>query len=170
MIAPKQILVATDFSEPAEVALTYGRSFARSYGATLHVLHVVDDIATRATELTAGFVGVDRAQKEMEIEAGRQLEAFIDDEDRRELHAQAVLITSSTPAQTILAYAAQHRVDLIVLGTHGRTGLSRLFMGSVAQHVVRLAPCPVLTVRHPEREFVQPDALQRQSTHVAERR
>jgi nucleotide-binding universal stress UspA family protein len=99
-------------------------------------------------------------QLEMEQEARTRLEALLDAEDRRDLHAEATVITSAAPAQTILAYATDHKIDLIVVGTHGRSGLARLFMGSVAQHVVRLAPCPVLTVRHPEREFVLPDALQ----------
>ena len=74
--------------------------------------------------------------------------------------ALPIVMTSSAPAQAILNYAGDHRVDLIIVGTHGRSGLARLFMGSVAQHVVRLAACPVLTVRHPEREFVRPDALE----------
>jgi nucleotide-binding universal stress UspA family protein len=160
MIAPKQILVATDFSTASEAALLYGRSFARTYGATLHVLHVVDDIATRTAELTAALASTERMQLQMEQEARTRLDAVIDEEDRRDLHAKATVLTSAAPAQTILAYATDHNIDLIIVGTHGRSGLARLFMGSVAQHVVRLAPCPVLTVRHPEREFVMPDALQ----------
>jgi nucleotide-binding universal stress UspA family protein len=158
MIAPRRILVATDFSEPARAALDYGRSFARAYGAHLYLLHVVDDIATRTTELTGSFVSVGRIQHQMEADARARLGALLDDDDREALKPELVVVTSVTPAQTILAFAEGHRTDLIVVGTHGRTGLSRMFMGSVAQHIVRLAPCPVLTVRHPEREFLQPDA------------
>ena len=62
-------------------------------------------------------------------------------------------------AETIVQYAKDHAIDLIVMGTHGRRALEHLLMGSVAERVVRTAPCPVLTVRHPEREFVVPDAL-----------
>ena len=68
-------------------------------------------------------------------------------------------ITSSRAAETIVQYARDHAVDLIVMGTHGRRALAHVLMGSVAERVVRMAPCPVLTVRHPEREFVAPDAL-----------
>ena len=160
MIAPKKILVATDFSEPAQTALDYGRSFARTYGAQLEVLHVVDDIAARTAEMTGAFASVDKMQQQMEVDARARLETLLDEEDYRTLKPATFIMTSVAPAQTILALAEQHQTDLIVLGTHGRTGLSRLFMGSVAQHVVRMAPCPVLTVRHPEREFVHPDALQ----------
>jgi nucleotide-binding universal stress UspA family protein len=164
VISPKHILVATDFSEASDAALRYGRSFARTYGATLHVLHVVDDIATRATELSAALASSERMQLELEQQGRARLEALLDEEDRRDLHARPIVITSPAPAQSILAYAGEHNVDLIIIGTHGRSGLARLFMGSVAQHVVRLAPCPVLTVRHPEREFVLPDALQTVTT------
>ena len=157
MIAPRRILVATDFSEPAKAALDYGRSFARAYGARLCLLHVVDDIATRTAELTGSFVSVDRVQQRMEADARARLEALLDDEDREVLRPELVVLRSGAPAQTILAFADGHQTDLIVVGTHGRTGLSRLFMGSVAQHIVRMAPCPVLTVRHPERGFLQPD-------------
>jgi len=167
MIAPKKILVATDFSEPAKTALDYGRSFARAYGAQLEVLHVVDDIATRATEMTGTFASVDNVQQQMEVDARTRLQALLDEEDYPILKPEMVVMRSVAPAQTILAFAEQHQIDLIVLGTHGRTGLSRLFMGSVAQHVVRMAPCPVLTVRHPEREFLQPDALETASAAQA---
>jgi nucleotide-binding universal stress UspA family protein len=68
-------------------------------------------------------------------------------------------MTSNAPALTIVKYAQETKVDLIVMGTHGRGALSHLLMGSVAERVVRLAGCPVLVVRHPEHEFVLPDAL-----------
>jgi len=69
------------------------------------------------------------------------------------------VITSNSPSVAIVDYAKQARVDLIVTGTHGRGAVAHLLMGSVAERVVRTAPCPVLTVRHPEHEFVIPDAL-----------
>ena len=84
----------------------------------------------------------------------------IDDDDRRELHAKTVLVTSVNPAVAIVTYAKDAAVDLIVIGTHGRGGVAHFYMGSVAERVVRTAPCPVLTVRRPEHEFIQPDASQ----------
>ena len=68
-------------------------------------------------------------------------------------------MTSNAPAAAIVDYAKDKRIDLIVAGTHGRGGVARLLLGSVTERVVRTAPCPVLTVRHPEHEFVIPDAL-----------
>jgi nucleotide-binding universal stress UspA family protein len=70
-----------------------------------------------------------------------------------------VVITATSPALSIVEYAQNHEIDLIVMGTHGRGALAHLVMGSVAERVVRLARCPVLTVRHPEHEFIRPDAL-----------
>jgi nucleotide-binding universal stress UspA family protein len=71
------------------------------------------------------------------------------------------VLTSARPEIALLDYAREQGVDLIVTGTHGRGGMAHFFMGSIAERLVRSAPCPVLTVRHPEREFVMPDALQK---------
>jgi nucleotide-binding universal stress UspA family protein len=70
-----------------------------------------------------------------------------------------VVQTAVSPAESIVEHAKTETIDVIVIGTHGRSGFSRVLMGSVAERVVRLAPCPVLTVRHPEHEFIAPDAL-----------
>ena len=161
MIAIKNILVATDFSEASEAALNYGKNFAEQQGAVLHVLHVVDDAAAHAMTPVGIAPDIGRLQQELEADAEHRLAELVTDEDRRRLRAQVAIRTSAWPGSAILAYAKDHDVDLIVVGTHGRTGIAHFFMGSVAQHVVRSAPCPVLTVRHPEREFVHPDALQK---------
>jgi nucleotide-binding universal stress UspA family protein len=160
MITLRDVLVATDFGEPADTALTYGRDLARAFGATLHVLHVVDDVRARAIGGEGYTVDVTELQRKIEESARARLDALVAEDDRRELGARAILQTSTTPAQAICSYARDARIDLIVMGTHGRGGVAHLFMGSVAERVVRSAPCPVLTVRHPEREFVGPDALQ----------
>jgi len=75
------------------------------------------------------------------------------------LKATAVVRVSTSPALEIATYAREQKVDLVVMGTHGRGAMAKLLMGSVAERVVRTAPCPVLTVRHPQHEFVLPDAL-----------
>jgi universal stress protein A len=159
MIALKKILVATDFSEPSEAALTYGRELARQFGATLLVIHVADDVFAGAAG-GDGFVFSDPAlQTDVNEAARKRAEALLSDEDRTMLRARTVIIPSNTPADAIADYAWQAKVELIVIGTHGRGAIAHLFMGSVAERVVRIAPCPVLTVRHPEHEFVRSDAL-----------
>ena len=160
MITLKNVLVATDFGEASETALQYGRDLARTFGASLHVLHVADDVRARAAGVEGYAVDFSEIQSEVEASARKQLDAVVTDEDRRQLGAKAIVQTSTTPALAIVLYAKEANVDLLVIGTHGRGGMARLFMGSVAERVVRTAPCPVLTVRHPEHEFVGPDALQ----------
>ena len=159
MIALKKILVATDFSEPSDAALAYGRELARSFDAQLVVLHVVGNTFTGAVAAN-GFVFTDPGlQKSVEASGQRRVEDLVTVDDRIMLRAQAVIVTSNTPASAIVEYAKDSGIDLIVIGTHGRGAMVRLLMGSVAERVVRIALCPVLTVHHPEREFVMPDAL-----------
>jgi nucleotide-binding universal stress UspA family protein len=159
MIALKNILVATDFGPASDNALRYGRALARGFGAKLYLLHVTENIFVRAAD-GYGFIGVPPGLQEDIEEAGRrQTEALLDGDDREELRAVAVTVTSNNPATTIVDYARTHLIDLIVLGTHGRGAVAHMFMGNVAERVVRAAPCPVLTVRHPVHEFVVPDAL-----------
>jgi nucleotide-binding universal stress UspA family protein len=155
MIQIKNVLVATDFSEPSRAALDYGRELARHYGATLRVVHIVEDILMSIG--LEGYVGhVSDLQRESEDAAGRRVQALLTDRDRRELHAKGLVLSDRSTAHGIVDYARQEKVDLIVMGTHGRGGAGRLWLGSVAERVLRTASCPVLTVRYPEREFVKP--------------
>jgi len=159
MIALKKILVATDFSEPSDAAMAYGRELARTFGASLTVLHIVDNILTRAYGADGIVLADPELQREIETSAQRQVDAVLFDEDRKMLGAVGLVITSNSPSAAIVTYARDASIDLIVMGTHGRGAIAQLLMGSVAERVVRIAPCPVLTVRHPEHEFVLPDAL-----------
>ena len=160
MIALTKILVATDFSDPSESALAYGRELARTFGASLTVVNVVDDITVRAYGVDSGVFMTDpNVQRQFEADAKTLVDAAISNDDRLELNASAVVLRSSAPAAAIVTYARQSQTDLIVMGTHGRGGFAHLLMGSVSERVVQTAPCPVLTVRHPEHEFVGPDAL-----------
>jgi universal stress protein A len=150
MIVLKHILVATDFGPAADAALTYGRALAHNFGATLHVLHVAENLFLKPTTADPHT---------LKAAIARRLEDCLTAEDRSSLGARAVLETSDHPADAIIDYARQADIDLLIMGTHGRGAIAHLLMGSVAERVVRTAPCPVLTVRHPEHEFVLPDAL-----------
>jgi len=158
MITLKNILVATDFSEPSDAAVTYGRELATRFGATLHVLHAAENLIGRFGAETYSATAPD-LQDRLEADARRRLNELLIDSDNSGPSSIPVLLTASSPALAIVDYAKEKSIDLIVVGTHGRGGLAHLVVGSVAERVVRLAPCPVLTVRHPEREFVRPDTL-----------
>ena len=157
MVALKKILVATDFSEPSGVALAYGRDFARSYNAQLHVLHVVDDVMMRYSPEVG--IAVPQLQKDLEQGARRELDKIITADDRRTLDIVDSVETGLNIADALTRYAKEHAIDLIITGTHGRGAVKHLLMGSVAERVVRTAPCPVLTVHAHERDFIVPDAL-----------
>jgi nucleotide-binding universal stress UspA family protein len=157
MVVLKNVLVATDFSEPSVVAMAYGRDLARSYGSSLHVLHVVEDVMTRyGPEM--GIISP-QVQADLEATARRDLEAAITDDDRRTLTVTSVVETHTNIPGGIVDYARRNQIDLIVVGTHGRGAMKQLLMGSVAERVVRTAPCPVLAVRERERDFIHPDAM-----------
>ncbi len=159
MIALKHILVATDFGEAADAALAYGRALARNFGATLHVLHVADDVYLRLSgDAVLAALPAD-LQRDVEDSARKRLDALLVDNDPVPLPTVSDVVTSATPAAAIVQYARDKGIDLVITGTHGRGPVAHLFVGSVAERVVRTAPCPVLTVRHPEHEFVTPDTL-----------
>jgi nucleotide-binding universal stress UspA family protein len=161
MMNIKKVLCPTDFSACADHALKYGLELARAFSATVYLHHSLD-----VPHLLPGFrVGfgmaldvsderqkVEKAAKDMLARRGRELA-----EDAAE--AGIMLQTRFTvgePGRTIVALAVEERMDLIVVATHGRGAVKHLLLGSVAERVVRGAPCPVLTVKHPEHEFVRP--------------
>jgi nucleotide-binding universal stress UspA family protein len=148
MIALKNILVPHDFSETSEAAMQYGVEFARTFGAKLHVVYVSDKARfAMATEFPLGLdMSLDDAIRE-------RLVKIMTTSDQQELKPTFQLL-SGAPDAEIVRYAKERAIDLIVMGTHGRGAVAHAVMGSVAEKVVRHAPCPVLTVRHPEREFI----------------
>ena len=139
-----RVLATTDFSPPSDRALEYARAIAARSGASLHLLHVLEDTVDTASFGTEVFV-----PDSPEVREARAREAIARLAQRAgsaEPHASTEVVAGAAAA-TIAAYAAQHGVDLIVMGTHGRAGLAHLVMGSVAERVVRTAPCPVLSTR-----------------------
>jgi nucleotide-binding universal stress UspA family protein len=142
-----RILVPTDFSPPSDAALEYARDVASRFGASLHLLHVVDDPYRAAFAAEVYVPEVEGLRDDLLTYSVNRLNERLQSSDSRELRATTTAVIG-TPAWSIVQYATAHEMDLIVMGTHGRGGMSHLLMGSVAERVVRTAPCPVLIVRH----------------------
>lgn len=164
MIALKRILVGTDFSDASESALLYAVALARQFGAQLHVLHAAGRHDVQV------MVERQRVIDEFLREAGRPeaphntarelLGDLLPTAEAAGVPTEYVLRASGAggPYVEIVRYAVERAVDLIVVGTHGRGFMAHMLMGSVAEKVVRNAPCPVLTVRPPRHDFVAPPA------------
>jgi nucleotide-binding universal stress UspA family protein len=140
-----QILAPSDFSEPSKQAVTCAYEWARTFGAKLLLLHVVQPVVYPVEIFQvsgAGTTLLDDLEHQARLDLAQLLPKSED--GTVEVRCQAVV---GTPYLRIIELAAADHVDLIVMSTHGRTGLSHLVMGSVAERVVRTAPCPVLTIR-----------------------
>ena len=148
MILLHNILVATDFGPAADAALTYGRALAQTFDARLHLLHVMENSFLRPSSADP------YAHKAAVL---RTLNEQVTADDRTALKAHVVLEMSDNAADAINEYARDANIDLIVMGTNGRGAMAQLLVGSVAERVVRTARCPVLTIKHPEHEFVSID-------------
>jgi nucleotide-binding universal stress UspA family protein len=153
MIALTNVLVPTDFSETSDSALRYAKALAGAFGATLHVVHVIEEPYGQPWAVEAYGFSLAALQEEWIKDAQARLAASLTDEEKKTLKAVTTTVLGH-PVMEILRYATENNVDLIVMGTHGRGPLGHVVLGSVAERVVRKAPCPVLTVRTPEREFV----------------
>jgi nucleotide-binding universal stress UspA family protein len=153
-IVLRRILVPTDFSDKSGAALTYGIALVEQFEASLHLLHIVETIVGGET-LPWQLGPREDVERAIESHAWDDLRGLLPPDDQKRLRAELAL-GWGTPFVEIVRYARAHEIDLIAMGTHGRSGVKHLLMGSVAENVVRSAPCPVLTVRHPEHEFVLP--------------
>lgn len=156
MIYLRKILITTDLSDFSLAAMEYAASLGLLYASKLYCLYVVD-------HGTPSFKRHDRGeeaklhQRQAEKSAMQELQTFLGQKVESGINPIPV-VRSGAPAQIIERFARQEGIDLIVMATHGRTGLRHIVMGSVAEKVVRISPIPVLTVKpHPLREMILDD-------------
>ncbi len=150
-----KILCPTDFSENSEHAMKYALTLATLSKAELLLFHVVEPISyPQSTELFEPVVDEISLTMKMEAAFQKQLEDQVAALKNEYPRISGKIVTGTTFLEIIQA-ARDEGVDMIVMGTHGRTGLAHVLIGSVAERVVREAPCPVLTVKHPEHKFVK---------------
>jgi nucleotide-binding universal stress UspA family protein len=155
MLTLKTVLVPTDFSDASESALRYGKAMAEKFGAALHVVHVMEDLLAHAWAAEVYVSSMPQLRDEIEKESRQRLEALLTSAERAAFRAETALLAGN-PFLEIIRYAKAHDIDLIVMGTHGRGPIAHMLLGSVAEKVVRKSPCPVLTVREAQHEFVMP--------------
>jgi len=136
------ILVPTDFSEYSRQALSYAEMVAKTFDAKIVLIHVIDTVSYMVAE----SVQWTEVYARLEATIQPMLDGLIREAEKRGVAAKSKL-TQGVPYDQIVKTAENVNADLIVMATHGRTGMRHVLLGSVAERVVRLAPCPVLTVR-----------------------
>lgn len=147
-----KILCPTDFSEPAENALRYAFTLADKYGAKVYVQHVLEPITpVPGIDMGPSFNYDERPHTFQQVE--EPLQEMLAKIDKASVPYETV-VSRGAPFLEIIRTAKENEVDMIVIATHGRTGLAHILLGSTAEKVVRKATCPVLTVKQTEHEFV----------------
>ena len=141
------ILVPVDFSDHSKEALDTAIQMANLFGSTIHLLHCYHiqtaGISQYGIVLTSGYYADIRDAAEKQLDDWREILS------NEEIQSESIL-SADSPSLAISLAAEEIEADLIVMGTRGLSGLKHAVLGSVAERVVRLAPCPVLTVKHPE--------------------
>jgi nucleotide-binding universal stress UspA family protein len=152
MLEINKILVPTDFSDYSRYALRYAEAFARSFGAKLILFHSCEhSVLGAGTE--AYHFSVPEYMAEVEKNEKLRLEEWAAELGKHEIEVEP-LFSVGTAYAAIVEAAREKEVDMIILATHGRKGVSHLVFGSTAEKVVRMSPCPVLTIKYPEHEFI----------------
>ena len=154
MVRMEKILFPTDFSDFSSYAASFAVSFACDYGAKLHVLHVVDTLIDFYETLSETPPGEELDSKIIEM-AAEELKAASSPEQFTRLDHESICIKGK-PFVEIVRFARDKEMDMIVMGTHGRSAIEHALIGSTAERVVREARCPVFTVRKPGHRFVAP--------------
>lgn len=142
---PTKILLCTDFSKNSEPALGLAKAYAESFGATLILFHVIDP-GDRRYPRFEDLIPYEETLKTLNEACDLRLKSMLD-EVRKDMPSAKGYCGNGIPAKEIIDCTKKEGIDLIVMGTHGWTGLNRLLLGSTADHVVRTATCPVLIAR-----------------------
>ncbi|MDH3267409.1 MAG: universal stress protein [Ignavibacteria bacterium] len=143
----KKILFPTDFSRCANQALAHAVFLAEKYDAEIHVLHVITLFEDQPNIVSGEFAETEEMIRKLEDIAEKQLNKIVDSQGSDDMNIITATKRGISAAPAILEYASEKNIDLIVMGTHGRRGLGHLLLGSAAEEVVRVAACPVFTIR-----------------------
>ena len=151
-ISLRKILVPIDFSEYSKKALQYAVPFARQFNAKIYLLYVVEPTVYPA-DFSFGQIGMPNVENELRVKGEHELQELIAKEIKGAVPSQA-LVKVGLPFVEVVSFAKDESIELIIVATHGHTGVEHVLFGSTAEKIVRKAPCPVLVVRAEERDFV----------------
>jgi universal stress protein A len=146
VIEIRSIMAPTDFSAHSEESVRYACGLAERLGAVLHLVHILSEVLPVGPDPLLMPVMPPEYYQENEVRAKESLDRLLDP-GWGTPRSVITEVRWGSPVEAIVSYAVDHPIDLIVIATHGRTGLSHVLLGSVAERIVREAPCPVLTIR-----------------------
>jgi len=154
MLQIKRIIVPIDFSEYSKKAFRYAIDFSRTFSAELVLVYVVEPVIYPA-DFSFGQVALPSVESELWSKGSEQLDLLIEKEVPADVYARSV-VRSGKPFSEIIRVAEEEEADMIIIATHGHSGIEHVLFGSTAEKVVRKAPCPVLSIRSTDREGVVP--------------
>ncbi len=148
----KKLLCPLDLSEFSCHALDYAVTLAEQYQGIIYVIYVIPNFiySDSLSHYWVGSIDLDKLEKE----SREKLQAICDERISPELQYEITIFKDNVPAKAISDYAKEKEVDLIVIATHGYSGLDHFILGSTAEKTMRMAPCPVLAIKHPEHDFI----------------
>lgn len=147
----KKILIPVDFSDYSKSALKFAIDFAKIFNAKLYLVYVIEPMIY-PTDFSIGQVAIPAVESDITTRAEEELKDLVKQEVPPELESE-IIIKSGKPFIEIIETASEMDCDLIIIATHGHTGVEHLLFGSTAEKVVRKAPCPVLSLREPLKGF-----------------
>ena len=147
----KKVLVPIDFSDYSKSALRYAVNFAKTYNAEIILVYVIEPVIY-PPDFSMGQIAIPAVNTEWDIKAKEELDQLAKDEIPADINVTSVIKTGK-PFVEIIDTAAEFDIDIIIIATHGHSGVEHILFGSTAEKVVRKAPCPVLTLREPIKGF-----------------
>lgn len=157
-----KVLVPIDFSDYSKSALKYAVNFVKHFEAQLFLVYVVEPVIY-PPDFSMGQIAIPSVDLEMDKRAIDELNKLAEQEIPAEIKVKSIVKTGK-PFIEIIETASEENVDLIIIATHGHTGMEHILFGSTAEKVVRKAPCPVLTLREPIKGFLFKDELKKENT------
>lgn len=143
------ILIPTDFSDQFNLALDYAKEMTKSIGSTLHIIHVIESTVMPADTVFSAHAKIVDVESKIKLQAEENM-GKIENELKNENFKIQTGIIKGHPADEIIDYANDKKIDSICIATHGRSGFQRFLFGSTTEKVLRKAPCPVIAIRAPE--------------------